>query len=99
MTDRDDDEAQDSEPVVVPIGDELDLHPFSPRDIPSVIDEYLHAAVERGYAEVRLVHGRGVGVQRRIVQSLLGRHPLVASFRDAPANLGGWGATLVTLKR
>jgi dsDNA-specific endonuclease/ATPase MutS2 len=88
----------DDEPAVVPIEDSIDLHGFQPRDIPSVVEEYLIEAHQRGFVEVRIIHGRGKGVQRRVVQSLLARHPLVASFRDAPASRGGWGATLVWLK-
>lgn len=80
----------------VPIGPELDLHAFAPRDIPSVVDEYLRAAQEKGLAEVRLVHGRGRGVQRAIVHALLREHEVVAAFRDDPrAHLG---ATLCRLK-
>jgi DNA-nicking Smr family endonuclease len=84
--------------VVVPIEDELDLHPFAPADVESVVEEYLAAARERGLVEVRLVHGRGRGVQRRIVRALLGRRDDVAWFGDAPPARGGWGATLVRLK-
>jgi dsDNA-specific endonuclease/ATPase MutS2 len=86
-----------NEPVHVPIEDALDLHAFAPRDVPSVVDEYLREAYARGFSEVRLIHGRGVGVQRRIVQSVLGKHPLVARYADAPAERGGPGATLVWL--
>jgi DNA-nicking Smr family endonuclease len=86
------------EPVVVPIGDALDLHAFAPRDVRSVVDEYLRAAHARGLREVRLIHGRGRGVQRAAVQSLLARHPLVARFFDAPPERGGWGATVVLLR-
>jgi DNA-nicking Smr family endonuclease len=68
-----------------------------PRDVPSVVDEYLRAAHARGFREVRLIHGRGIGVQRSIVQSLLQGHPLVASYADAPEERGGRGATLVRL--
>jgi DNA-nicking Smr family endonuclease len=83
-------------PVHVPIEDEIDLHAFAPRDIPSVVDEYLNAARARGFREVRIVHGRGHGVQRAIVQRLLATHPLVGAFRDDPrAHLG---ATLVVLR-
>jgi DNA-nicking Smr family endonuclease len=67
----------------VPIEPSLDLHTFSPRDIPSVVDEYIRAAHERGLREVRLIHGRGKGVQRGIVQSALEKHPLVEEFWDA----------------
>ena len=85
------------EPVPLPIEDSLDLHSFRPADVPSVVDEYLREAQARGFIEVRLIHGRGIGVQRAIVQSLLGRHPLVAGFADAPEDRGGRGATLVRL--
>jgi DNA-nicking Smr family endonuclease len=86
------------EPLRIPIEDALDLHAFAPRDVRSVVDEYLRAAHERGFREVRLIHGRGIGVQRASVQSLLGRHPLVASFADAAPERGGWGATIVRLR-
>jgi DNA-nicking Smr family endonuclease len=86
------------EPVRVPIEDALDLHAFAPRDVRSVVNEYVRAAHERGLREVRLIHGRGIGAQRASVQSLLGRHPLVASFADAPPERGGWGATVVRLR-
>lgn len=86
------------EPVILPIEDSLDLHAFAPRDIPSVVDEYLRAARQRGLGEVRLIHGRGTGAQRAVVQSLLAAHPLVARFFDAPPERGGWGATVVVLK-
>jgi len=84
--------------VPIPIEDALDLHAFAPRDIPAVVADYLDAAHARGFTEVRLIHGRGVGVQRRIVQSVLAAHPLVAGFADAPPERGGWGATLVRLR-
>jgi dsDNA-specific endonuclease/ATPase MutS2 len=64
----------------------------------SVVDEYLQVAAARGFREVRLVHGRGIGVQRQSVRTLLQGHSLVTSFRDAPAERGGWGATIVTLR-
>ena len=88
----------DGEPVVVPIEDALDLHPFTPRDIPSVVESYLEAAHDAGFTEVRLVHGRGIGVQRARVQQVLAAHPLVSAFRDAPPERGGLGATLVWLR-
>ena len=74
------------------------MHAFAPRDVGSVVQEYLAAAHERGFREVRLVHGRGIGVQRSIVHALLSRHPLVSSFADAPPERGGWGATIVYLR-
>jgi dsDNA-specific endonuclease/ATPase MutS2 len=84
------------QPVEVPIGPELDLHSFAPRDIPSVVDEYLAEASAKGLTEVRLVHGRGRGVQRGIVQAALERHPLVAEFWDDTAS--HLGATMARLK-
>jgi DNA-nicking Smr family endonuclease len=84
--------------VPIPIEDALDLHAFAPRDVASVVADYLDAAHARGFTEVRLIHGRGIGVQRRIVQSVLAAHPLVAGFADAPPERGGWGATLVRLR-
>jgi DNA-nicking Smr family endonuclease len=87
-----------TEPVVLPIEDCIDLHPFAPKDIPSVIREYLEQCKQKGFKEVRIIHGRGVGVQRNIVRGILGRHPLVLSFRDAAPEAGGWGATVVALK-
>jgi DNA-nicking Smr family endonuclease len=87
-----------TEPVVLPIEDSIDLHPFAPKDIPSVVEEYLEQCRQAGLKEVRIIHGRGTGVQRNIVRSILQRHPLVLSFQDAPAEAGGWGATVVVLK-
>ncbi len=79
----------------VPIGPELDLHPFRPQDIPSVVDEYLSAAHAKGLRRVRIVHGRGRGTQRGIVQNLLEHHALVAAFDDDHGS--HLGATLVDL--
>ncbi len=90
--------ADEPDPIVLPIEDSLDLHAFAPRDIPSVVDEYLRAAADRGFSEVRLIHGRGKGVQRAVVQEQLRNHPLVERFTDAPADRGGWGATIAMLK-
>ena len=81
----------------VPIEGEIDLHAFAPRDIPSVVDEYLHAAADAGITVVRLIHGRGIGVQRAAVHRVLGSHPRVEAFHDAPdAHLGATIATLRT---
>ncbi len=85
------------EPVVVPIEDVLDLHFFRPNEIASVVEAYLEAAVEAGFDEVRLIHGRGMGVQRANVQRVLRGHPQVVSFSDAPPERGGLGATIVRL--
>jgi dsDNA-specific endonuclease/ATPase MutS2 len=86
-----------SEPIVLPIEDSIDLHSFAPRDIPSVVEEYLEQCKQAGFKEVRIIHGRGTGVQRNIVRGILEKHPLVLSFQDATAEAGGWGATVVVL--
>ena len=86
-------------PVILPIEDSLDLHAFAPRDVPSVVDEYLRQAAAHGFGEVRLIHGKGKGVQRAVVQKLLSEHSFVLRFFDAPAERGGWGATVVVLRR
>lgn len=85
------------DPVEVPIEDSLDLHSFAPADVPSVVEEYLIAARAAGFTEVRLIHGRGGGVQKARVQSLLARLPGVVAAFEAPADRGGWGATVVRL--
>jgi DNA-nicking Smr family endonuclease len=88
-----------SQAVKLPIEDVLDLHPFAPKDIPSVVESYLEAALEAGFFEVRLIHGRGKGVQRQRVRNVVSRSPLVQEFAEAPPERGGWGATLVWLRR
>jgi DNA-nicking Smr family endonuclease len=88
--------ADEPPPVVLEIEDSIDLHAFAPRDVLNVVQDYLEAAHEKGLREVRLIHGRGTGFQRARVRELLGAHPLVVSFVDAPPP-SGWGATLVTL--
>ena len=85
-------------PVVIPIEDSIDLHPFAPKDIPSVVEEYIEQCRQAGIYEVRIIHGRGTGVQRKIVRSILEKHPAVISFRDASPQAGGWGATVILLK-
>ena len=89
----------DDEPVELPITGELDLHPVAPADIPSVVEEYLIACRERGILEARLIHGRGKGVQRAVVRRLLSSLDWIEGFMDAPPSSGGWGATLVRLRR
>ncbi len=84
-------------PTEVPLEDALDLHPFSARDIPSVVEEYLRAARSAGLTEVRLIHGRGRGVQRARIHALLVRLPFVVHAYEAPPERGGWGATVVEL--
>jgi DNA-nicking Smr family endonuclease len=84
--------------VFIPTEDFIDLHTFKPGDIRSVVDSYLQAASEAGFAVVRVIHGRGIGSQRRQVRKLLATHKLVSEFSDAPADRGGWGATVVRLR-
>ena len=80
----------------IPIDGTLDLHAFAPRDVKSVVEEYVHAAHDAGLREIRIVHGRGKGVQRGVVQAALDRHPLVAEFWDtAESHLGATIALLV----
>jgi dsDNA-specific endonuclease/ATPase MutS2 len=88
----------DSEPVRIPIGDIFDLHSVPPRDVEAVVEEYLREAYLAGFRAIRIVHGRGIGVQREIVRAVLGRTTFVADFHDAPAEAGGWGATVATLR-
>ena len=96
MTDED---GPFDEPVVVPITEAFDLHLFRPNETRDVVDAYLDAALEKGFTEVRIIHGRGRGVQRNLVHRLLDGDPRVEAFADAPADRGGWGATLVRLRR
>ena len=93
MPDEDDDL-----PVEIPITDTLDLHPFRPDEIRDVAREYLIEAHARGFRQVRLIHGRGIGVQRERIRSLLETLELVEGFQDADGSGGGWGATVVLLK-
>lgn len=92
------DDHQPDEIVELEISDVLDLHSFPPGETASVVESYLEAVAEKGIDSVRIIHGRGIGAQRRTVRALLARHPQVLSCSDAPADGGGWGATLVTLK-
>jgi DNA-nicking Smr family endonuclease len=87
----------EDEPVEILIESSIDLHSFAPRDILSVVEEYLRAAGEAGLADVRLIHGRGKGVQRADIQRMLRGHPLVERFWDAPES--HLGATVVRLRR
>lgn len=86
------------DPVVIPIEESIDLHRFLPGETRDVVEAYLEAAVERGFREVRIIHGRGRGVQRAQVHRALERSPFVLRFADAPGDRGGWGATLVWLR-
>lgn len=87
----------EDEPVSIPITGVLDLHTFAPRDIKGAVEAYLEEAHRVGLLTLRIIHGRGIGVQRELVRSILNRTPYVIDFRDAPAEAGGWGATIVTL--
>ena len=91
-------EQNDSEPVRIPITDVFDLHAVPPRDVKAIVEEYLEEAHRLGFKALRIIHGRGIGVQRDMVRSILSRIPFVADYRDAPAEAGGWGATIVTLR-
>ena len=95
---NDDDLAHDDSPVELEVGDVLDLHSFPPGEIGELVRDYLDLAVERGFAQVRIVHGRGAGVQRERVRRILERDPRVEAFGDAPLEAGGWGATWARLR-
>lgn len=86
------------DPVVVPIDGVLDLHTFAPGELKGLMQDYIAACLESKIHDLRIIHGKGSGVQRARVRSLLDKNPHVEAFADAPANAGGWGATLVTLK-
>ncbi len=93
-----DDELPDDGVIVVEITRELDLHTFSPRDVKQLVPDYIDECLERGFDEVRIVHGKGTGVLRTIVHAALDRHPAVEGYVLAGEHRGGWGATIVTLK-
>jgi dsDNA-specific endonuclease/ATPase MutS2 len=86
------------EPVRIPITDVFDLHSVPAPDVKAIVEEYLQEAYRMGFRALRIIHGRGIGVQREMVRSILARNEFVASFQDAPAESGGWGATIVTLR-
>ena len=86
------------DPIRVPITDVVDLHSVPARDAREVVEEYLIEAHRLGLKALRIIHGRGIGVQREMVRAILARTPFVEAFRDAPAEAGGWGATIVTLR-
>jgi dsDNA-specific endonuclease/ATPase MutS2 len=86
------------EPFRILITDVFDLHTVSPRDVENVVDEYLEEANRLGLKALRIIHGRGIGLQREVVRKVLSRKGFVAWFGDAPAEAGGWGATIVTLR-
>jgi DNA-nicking Smr family endonuclease len=86
-------------PVRIPITDEFDLHSVQPQEIAAVVKAYLEEAQRLGFRSVRIIHGRGIGVQRQIVRSILARTSFVTAFGDAPPEAGGWGATRVKLRQ
>ena len=86
------------EPVSVPITDVFDLHTFQPRDVKLVVEEYLKASHETGFTSVRIIHGKGKGVQREMVRKILARTSFVSDWMDAPPEAGGFGATIVWFK-
>jgi dsDNA-specific endonuclease/ATPase MutS2 len=88
----------DEEPVRIPITDVFDLHTVPARDVKPIVEEYLEEAHRAGFKALRIIHGRGIGVQREMVRSILAKTPFVASFADAPLEAGGWGATIATLR-
>jgi dsDNA-specific endonuclease/ATPase MutS2 len=85
------------EPIRIPVTSVLDLHSVPPRDVKPVVEEYLVEARRLGFRALRIIHGRGIGVQRETVRGVLRRTAFVKGYRDAPAEAGGWGATLVDL--
>lgn len=85
------------EPVQLEITDVIDLHTIQPREVKRVLEEYLFQVHDRGFRHVRIIHGKGIGVQRDIVRTTLARTPFVEDWTDAPQEAGGWGATLVRL--
>jgi DNA-nicking Smr family endonuclease len=86
-------------PVILAIEDVLDLHTFQPKDVPDLLEDYFTECLKAGISSVRIIHGKGKGIQKRRVQGLLEKNAKVISFRDAPPEAGGWGATLVELRK
>ena len=99
MTQRRNDIELQNMVIRIPIEDWIDLHTFQPKEIPSLLEEYLLECQKKGLLEVRIIHGKGKGVQRAIVHSFLEKSPLVDSYETAPLEAGAWGATLVYLKK
>ncbi len=87
------------EPIHIPIDGELDLHTFNPAEVGNLLDDYISACMEKKIYALRIIHGKGGGILKKRVCAHLEKHPAVASFSDAPMEAGGWGATLVSLKR
>jgi len=88
----------EEEPVRIPVTGVFDLHSVPPRDVRAVVEAYLEEAHRLGLKALRIIHGRGIGVQRETVRAVLARTDFVDAFGDAPGEAGGWGATVVTLR-
>ena len=87
------------EPVKIPIEDIIDLHTFRPKDVPDLLEDYFSACIDKGISSVRVIHGKGKGILKKRVQEILSENPMVESFRDASPGAGGWGASIVELKK
>ncbi len=87
------------DPVEIPVDGVIDLHTFSPKEVKSLIPEYIGECLRRGITELRIIHGKGTGTLKAVVRSALRKDPRVAGFEDAGLGAGGWGATSVRLKR
>lgn len=99
MVRENDTKMDENDAFLIEIGDVFDLHSVPPRDVAEVVEAYLDAAHEKGFTHLRIIHGKGIGVQRETVRKILERTPFVESFQTAPEGAGGWGATLVTLRK
>ena len=88
----------EDQPFILPIEDSIDLHTFSPKEVKELVEEYIYQCYQRGFPQIRIIHGKGIGVQREMVRTILSRSPYVASFSDAGLESGGWGATIAVLK-
>lgn len=90
-------ESRNMEPIAIPIDGVLDLHTFSPKEVPDLVQDYIELCREKGILEIRIIHGKGQGILKARVHALLSRNTMVSTFRDASPGSGGWGATVVTL--
>lgn len=99
MSNWDEEDLESETPVPLPIDGVLDLHTFSPREVDDLVDDYIHACVQAGLFDIRIIHGKGKGILKNRVHAILTRHPMVEGFSQAPLEAGGWGAVLVRLKK
>ncbi len=90
--------AQNNTPTEYPIDGTLDLHTFQPKEIKQLVPDYIDACLEKGIYQIRIIHGKGTGTLRRVVQSILEKHPAVLRFHHEGGSGGSWGATVVDLK-